>query len=422
MKLLVISYYWPPAGGPGVQRWLKTALALQDQGHDVEVLTVDPKAATYPLKDMSLLKESESLTVHHSGATDWFKRYQQLTRRKEVPFSGFANQAGTPGPLQKLSRFIRGNCFLPDPRKGWNKQATALANKLLQSKDWDLIITTGPPHSTHLIGQTLQKTHGITWWADFRDPWTDIYYYDQFYPTQWARKKDMAMEQSVLSQAERILCVSEDLKRLLSSKVKRSSDDFHIMPNGYDPKDFSDTASQPSNEAFTLAYTGTLTLQYPLDALYKAIQGVIDASQAINLVIAGRPAKECVDQLQQMARVSNGLFSFKALGYLPHAESVKVLERANALLLLIPDLPNNKGILTGKLFEYIGSGRPIWGFGPDGSDAQAILDKVNAGKLHEDPNKASQQLLSWMHDCPSGASQSDKKAYTRAGLAKALMA
>ena len=89
--------------------------------------------------------------------------------------------------------------------------------------------------------------------------------------------------------------------------------------------DFSDAASQPSNEAFTLAYTGTLTLQYPLDALYKAIQGVIDASQAINLVIAGRPAKECVDQLQQMARVSNGLFSSKALGYLPHAESVKVL-------------------------------------------------------------------------------------------------
>ena len=194
------------------------------------------------------------------------------------------------------------------------------------------------------------------------------------------------------------------------------------MPNGYDPQDFSDAASQPSNEAFTLAYTGTLTLQYPLDALYKAIQGVIDASQAINLVIAGRPAKECVDQLQQMARVSNGLFSFKALGYLPHAESVKVLERADALLLLIPDLPNNKGILTGKLFEYIGSGRPIWGFGPDGSDAQAILDNVNAGKLHEDPNKASQQLLSWMHDCPSGASQSGKEAYTRAGLAKALMA
>lgn len=232
----------------------------------------------------------------------------------------------------------------------------------------------------------------------------------------------MAMEQSVLNQADRILCVSEDLKRLLSSKVKRSSSDFHIMPNGYDPKDFSQSVSQPSNETFTLAYTGTLTLQYPVKALYQAIQKVIDARQAINLVIAGRPANECVDQLQQMAQGSNGLFKFKALGYLPHAESVKVLERADALLLLIPDLPNNKGILTGKLFEYIGSGRPIWGFGPDGSDAQAILDKVHAGQLHEDPTKASQHLLSWMINCPNGARQSDKAAYTRLGLAKDLMA
>ena len=421
MRLLVISYYWPPAGGPGVQRWLKTSLALAELGHQVEILTVDPEQATYPLRDESLLEEAKPLTVHHTPARDWFAAYQKLTRRKEVPFSGFANQAGRPGPIQRLSRFIRGNFFLPDPRRGWNGYALSKARQLHAKWPFDVIITTGPPHSTHLIGRALKRQLGIQWWADFRDPWTDIYYYDRFYPSRWARRLDARMEHSVLSESDRIITVSKDLQRLFEAKVPGASERCHIMPNGYDPADFSQEALTPNNAVYTLAYTGTLTLEYPVRLVEDALRQILNSGRALRLRMAGRPAKEFEARMAHLQE-EFPQFHTEFLGYLPHKSSVAVLQEADALLLLIPDLPNNQGILTGKLFEYLGSGRPIWGFGPLNGDAQEILHGCQAGTLFESATEASQCLMRWMDEGPTGASLKARNAYTRKGLASQLMA
>jgi glycosyltransferase involved in cell wall biosynthesis len=421
MRLLVISYYWPPAGGPGVQRWLKTSLALAELGHQVEILTVDPEQATYPLRDESLLEEAKPLTVHHTPARDWFAAYQKLTRRKEVPFSGFANQAGRPGPIQRLSRFIRGNFFLPDPRRGWNGYALSKARQLHAKWPFDVIITTGPPHSTHLIGRALKRQLGIQWWADFRDPWTDIYYYDRFYPSRWARRLDARMEHSVLSESDRIITVSKDLQRLFEAKVPGASERCHIMPNGYDPADFSQEALTPNNAVYTLAYTGTLTLEYPVRLVEDALRQILNSGRALRLRMAGRPAKEFEARMAHLQE-EFPQFHTEFLGYLPHKSSVAVLQEADALLLLIPDLPNNQGILTGKLFEYLGSGRPIWGFGPLNGDAQEILHGCQAGTLFESATEASQCLMRWMDEGPTGASLEARNAYTRKGLASQLMA
>ena len=421
MRLLVISYYWPPAGGPGVQRWLKTSLALAELGHQVEILTVDPEQATYPLRDESLLDEAKPLTVHHTPARDWFAAYQKLTRRKEVPFSGFANQAGRPGPIQRLSRFIRGNFFLPDPRRGWNGYALSKARQLHAKWPFDVIITTGPPHSTHLIGRALKRQLGIQWWADFRDPWTDIYYYDRFYPSRWARRLDAHMEHSVLSESDRIITVSKDLQRLFEAKVPGASERCHIMPNGYDPADFSQEALTPNNAVYTLAYTGTLTLEYPVRLVEDALRQILNSGRALRLRMAGRPAKEFEARMAHLQE-EFPQFHTEFLGYLPHKSSVAVLQEADALLLLIPDLPNNQGILTGKLFEYLGSGRPIWGFGPLNGDAQEILHGCQAGTLFESATEASQCLMRWMDEGPTGASLEARNAYTRKGLASQLMA
>ena len=420
MRLLVISYYWPPAGGPGVQRWLKTSLALAELGHQVEILTVDPEQATYPLRDESLLEEAKPLTVHHTPARDWFAAYQKLTRRKEVPFSGFANQAGRPGPIQRLSRFIRGNFFLPDPRRGWNGYALSKARQLHAKWPFDVIITTGPPHSTHLIGRALKRQLGIQWWADFRDPWTDIYYYDRFYPSRWARRLDARMEHSVLSESDRIITVSKDLQRLFEAKVPGASERCHIMPNGYDPADFSQEALTPNNAVYTLAYTGTLTLEYPVRLVEDALRQILNSGRALRLRMAGRPAKEFEARMAHLQE-EFPQFHTEFLGYLPHKSSVAVLQEADALL-LIPDLPNNQGILTGKLFEYLGSGRPIWGFGPLNGDAQEILHGCQAGTLFESATEASQCLMRWMDEGPTGASLEARNAYTRKGLASQLMA
>lgn len=415
-RILVATYYWPPAGGPGVQRWLKTAQALKQLGHDVEVLTVDPAYATYPLRDESLTAEAEGITVHPTRALDWFGTYQKLTRRKEVPFSGFANQAGKPGPIQRLSRWVRGNLFIPDPRRGWNRYAVAEALKQHALKPYDLVVTSGPPHSSHLIGLELQR-RGLRWWADFRDPWTDIYYYRMFYPSAWARRRDAALERSVLERAERVLTVSDDLKRLLASKLNGDTGKFVVVPNGYDPADFAANAPVPNNPVRTLVYTGTLTLDYPLEAFYTALRTFCRQHGALKLVFAGRPAQEAKDALESMSRELPLNVEFK--GYLPHTESVALLQGADALLLLIPELPNNRGILTGKLFEYLGSGRPIWGFGPVEGDANAILRETHAGALFEDAHKASEALAQWPE---RGASLEARTRYTRLGIAEGLAA
>ncbi len=420
MRILVVTYYWPPAGGPGVQRWLKTSKALSALGHDVEVLTVSPEKATYPLLDESLLKEVTGLRVHHTGARDWFGAYQKLTRRKEVPFSGFANQAGRPGPIQRLSRFIRGNFFLPDPRRGWNGYALNKARQLHATLPFDVVITTGPPHSTHLIGRALKRSQAVTWWADFRDPWTDIYYYDRFYPTAWARGMDAAMERSVLVEADRILTVSKDLQRLFESKVPGVPSRCYIMPNGYDPADFSPTPAPRDRSVFTLAYTGTLTLEYPVQQVEAALRRILEKGCAVRLRMAGRPAKE-FEAAMEALQADFPAFQTDFLGYLPHKDSVALLQSSDALLLLIPELPNNRGILTGKLFEYLGSGRPIWGFGPVDGDAQEILQHNAAGSLYDSVEEACHTLEAWISRCPEGATPEARAAYTRMGLAEKVV-
>lgn len=419
MRILVVTYYWPPAGGPGVQRWLKTSKALSALGHDVEVLTVSPEKATYPLLDASLEAETEGLRVHRTSARDWFGAYQKLTRRKEVPFSGFANQAGRPGPLQRLSRFVRGNFFLPDPRRGWNGFALSKARQLHAKLPFDTVITTGPPHSTHLIGRSLKRQQGITWWADFRDPWTDIYYYDQFYPTSLARAHDASLERSVLTEADRVVTVSKDLVRLFEEKVPGVRTRCHVLPNGYDPADFSE-GLLPNNDIFTLTYTGTLTLDYPVSLVEVALEQVLSSGAPLRLRLVGRPANEFVAAMEALQK-RYAHFQLENLGYRPHAESVRYLQTADALMLLIPDLPNNKGILTGKIFEYLGSGRPIWGFGPTDGDAQDILLQSQAGSLFESASDASRTLLTWTSSCPAGASPEARAAYTRMGLAEGLI-
>ena len=415
-RILVATYYWPPAGGPGVQRWLKTAQALKQLGHDVEVLTVDTAYATYPLRDESLTAETEGITVHSTRARDWFGTYQKLTRRKEVPFSGFANQSGKPGPIQRLSRWVRGNLFIPDPRRGWNRYAVAEALKQHALKPYDLVVTSGPPHSTHLIGLELQR-RGLRWWADFRDPWTDIYYYRMFYPSKWARNRDLRLERTVLYSAERVLTSSIGLSHLLRNKLNDWSDKFIFMPNGFDPADFIPDATASKNSVRTVVYTGTLTLDYPMDVLFSSLKSYCSTHGALKLIFAGHPAKETIDELVALSHVLPLTVELK--GYLPHADSAALLQSADTLLLLIPELSNNRSILPGKLFEYLGSGRPIWGFGPVDGDANAILRETHAGELFEDAHKASEALAQWPEQ---GASLEARTRYTRLGIAEGLAA
>ncbi len=238
-KVLIITYYWPPGSGAGVQRWLKFSKYLPAYGWEPVILTIDPGYATYPALDNTLTDEvPPRLKVHKTKATDYFRLYSR--DKKRIPSSGFAIDEGK-GLFSWLSKFIRGNFFIPDPRKGWNRYAFMKACELIEKEEIRNVITTSPPHSTQLIGLKLKKKYpDIKWIADLRDPWTDIYYYDRFHPTALSRMVDLNYEKSVLKSTDAIITVGASLKELFASKIHGLREKIEVISNGYDAEDFTD--------------------------------------------------------------------------------------------------------------------------------------------------------------------------------------
>lgn len=374
LSILIITYYWPPAGGPGVQRWLKLSKYLADKGARVRVVTVDPEKATWPVQDEALLAEvHKEVEVHNSNTFELFGAYLKATGRKEVPYSGFANEVTKPGFRQRAAKFVRGNFFLPDARKGWNKHAYKKAESLCREENPDLIITTGPPHSTHLVGKKLKRNFSTQWIADFRDPWTDIYYYDSLYPTQLARWYDKRMEASVIREADHVLGSSPYLTELLKGKTEKEKG-FHFFPNGYDPLDFP--SEVPKINSRHIVYTGTITSIYPIHSLIQALNNLKGESDW-TFDLFGKCDQELDNAL------TNADFDYVSHGFISHKEATYQMMAADVLLLVIPKQNPNKGIIPGKIFEYIGSGRPVLGIGPIDSDAANLIRTTGSGEFFD---------------------------------------
>ena len=384
---------------------------LPEYGIRPIVLTVDPNQATYPQRDVSLLDDvQKGLEVIHTPTSEWFGTYQRASGRKEVPFSGFANESDKPGPRQKLARWVRGNFFLPDPRRGWNSHAIKKALQLIDERGIDTVVTTSPPHSTQLIGRALSQARGVRWIADFRDPWTDIYYYKQFYPTRLARALDAGMERKVLEDADAVLVVSEEMKRVFSSKVANPGARFHVVPNGFDEADFPPYVPKVQSP-FVLTYTGTLAGAYPLDGLLKAVETL--KGQVVLRFVGNRDEKT--------EKMLAALPFVKLEGPKPHARAIAAMQDAQALLLVIPDIPKNEGILTGKIFEYLAAGPPILALGPVQGDAARILNETEKGVMlnYNDVAKIGLVLERWIQgEAPLG--NNTHQSFSRRKLAGAV--
>ncbi len=367
-KVLIITYYWPPAGGPGVQRWLKFVKYLPEFGYNPIILTVDEQYAEYPQQDKSLEQEIlDSYNVFKTKSFKLFSFYKQLTNKNETPFSGFASEK-KPSLIQKISRFIRGNFFIPDPRRTWNRYAYKKAEELIKTKQINTVITTGPPHSTHLIGLKLKKRLNINWIADLRDPWIDIYYYNKFYPIFFSKKLDSGYEKKVFKQANQIIIVSKSIKKLFAEKYPFSKEKLNILTNGFDEDDFKGI-NPVKSRLFTITYTGTVSDIYPFYTFIKAIKQLSSYNLKINLV--GTIQEQFIKRIEE-----KGLKQmFNLIGRVSHNTALNYMFGADALLLLIPNTENSDGILTGKLFEYLISNKPIIALGPvDGDLAEIFID------------------------------------------------
>lgn len=375
-KVLIITYYWPPSGGAGVQRWVKFAKYLPEYGREPVILTVDPEYAAYPITDGSLAKEiPSSLKVFTTRATDYFTFYKK--DKTKIPSAGFASNPEN--TLKgKIMRFIRGNFFIPDPRKGWNRFAFDKACELIRQFDIKNVITTSPPHSTQLIGLKLKKEFpSIHWIADLRDPWTDIYYYRQFYPTFISRRIDESYERNVLKDADKIIVVGESLKQIFSRKVKGAESKIHVITNGYDEDDFK--AERPATPpVFTITYVGTLSDIYPIKGFLDALDITRSKGEKFTLQFIGMVSGDQKKLIR--SKLSDSELRF--VSYVNHSESIRYMIGSSALLLIIPDHPSNKSIITGKIFEYLASGRPVICIGPTDGDAAGILRECAAGETY----------------------------------------
>ncbi|GGK70970.1 glycosyltransferase family 4 protein [Rufibacter glacialis] len=376
---LLITYYWPPSGGAGVQRCLKFVKHLPEFGVKPTVITVDEKQASYPVLDTSLQKEVPAdVPVIRTGTREPFEFYKKLTGKKDIPFGGFAN-SGQETWTQKLFKFLRGNLFIPDPRVGWNRYAVDAAQKIIKSQSIKAVITSSPPHSTQLVGLTLKKKFGLRWIADLRDPWTDIYYYADLNHTALAQKLDAKYEREVLEKADAVVVVSEDMKRLfLNKSTTLDPKKIHVIPNGYDEADFGHP-SNPSSEEFVITYTGTITEAYNVIGFFQALCETMTRNPLMRyrLRFVGKVSAEIRRQIEEA-----GLpLITEYIDYVPHEESIKYLMSSTVLFMAIPDVENNFGILTGKLFEYLAANKPIICIGPLHGDADKVLDECGAGRV-----------------------------------------
>jgi len=426
-KVLIISYYWPPAGGPGSQRAVKFAKYLPLFGWQPLIFTV--KKGEYSYWDPSLETDIHpDLKVFKSASFEPFQLFKKL--------SGLDSSARLPvGHLtqsnqslkNKIFNWIRANIFIPDARIGWLPSAVLKLNRLIKQEQIHLIFTTSPPHSLQLIGRHLKKKYQLPWVADFRDPWTDIQYYQVFKRSKFAQKIDRALEKSVLLTSDHLTTVSQTVSEGFIRKVSDANlqKKIAILPNGFDPEDFP-VQSSKTGGYFTILHTGNLNATQNPENFWKSIRAILESDpslrQSIRIKLIGNAAKDIQqavlrNQLQEIVEFQS---------FIPHSEIVKQVQQADLLLSVIPNVPDNKGIVLSKNFEYIGSGKPILIIGPVDSDIAKIIRSFSNSKTcgYQDAAGCSsfirQTLQYWQSGNIQLISPADREKFSRSHLTREL--
>lgn len=421
-RVLIITYYWPPSGGSGVQRWLKMSKYLPEYGWQPVIYTTEN--AEYPIVDHSLEKDvAPEAEVIRRPIMEPYNLYKKFlgVKKSETVKAGFIKEKGAKkGWRDNLSVWIRGNCFIPDARCWWVKPSVKYLKEYLRKYPVDAIISTGPPHSMHLIAMKLKEALGIPWIADFRDPWTEIDYYDELHLTKWADRKQHKLEHQVLTKADRIVTVSWNWARGLGRLGNRN---VRIIQNGYDWI-FDPTEKRvPLSEEFSLTHLGVIGPARNAPVLWQALKELKSEingfDKALKIKLVGQ-----VDQSVAMNLTACGLMeNTELITHVPHDEVKQIQESSQVLLLLVNNAPNAKGILTGKLYEYLASGRPILAIGPEDGDAARLLSETKAGvavgfedkeKMKEVIKELYQKYLE--NNLPSNSSGKFEK-YSRKALA-----
>lgn len=393
-KLLIITYYWPPAGGPGVQRWLKFVKYLPE--FNIQPIVYIPENPNYPIIDNGLQSEVSDKAIilknkifEPYGLASFFGK----NKTKKIS-SGIIPNQKKQSFLEKTLLWVRGNLFIPDARFLWIKPSEKYLKKYIEENNIDKIVTSGPPHSLHIIGLQLKKDLGVKWFADFRDPWTTIGYHKALKLSSYANKKHKALEKLVLTSADTIIVTSKTTKTEFQAITSKP---IEVITNGYDEEKIE---KQPLDEKFTLAHIGSFLSERNPRILWQALQELVienpDFKNDFRLKLIGATSQEVLDTIasfQLNEYIQN-------LGYVSHQEAVEHQRKSQVLLLIEINSTATKSIIPGKLFEYMVSERPIIAIGPEGSDFAEIITATNTGVFftYDEKEKLKTLLLKYYQE------------------------
>jgi len=419
-KILIITYYWPPAGGPGVQRWLKFVKYLPD--FDIQPIVYIPENPTYPIVDANLEKEvSEKAIILKNKIFEPYQLASVFSKNKTKKISsGIIPNQKKQTFLDKALLWIRGNLFIPDARVYWVKPSVAYLEKYIAENSIDTIVTSGPPHSLHLIGLVLKQKLKVTWYADFRDPWTTIGYHKSLRLSTRAERKHKALEFRVLNTADQVIVTSKTTKTEFEAITNKP---IAVITNGYDVEPATKITL---DFKFSLAHIGSfLSERNPAilwESLVELLNEIPDFKEHLELKLIGAVSQEVLDAISQF-----GLDAYlNNLGYVSHAEAVEHQRNSQVLLLIEINSEETKSIIPGKLFEYMVSNRPIIAIGPKDSDFAEIITETNTGVFFEysDKEKLKNTIISYYNQFLDGKLQSyavGLQKYSRKNLTKELV-
>ncbi len=418
-KVLIVTYYWPPAGGPGVQRWLYFASYMREFG--IEPLVYTPENPHYPLRDDSLLTQVPAeIKVIRKKIWEPYQLAGWLSRSKTRRISSGIINREEPGWLERFMLWVRGNLFIPDARKYWVAPSVRYLREVLEQEQIGTIVTTGPPHSVHLIGLHLKEVADIRWIADFRDPWTTIGYHDALYLSRWAQKKHKTLEARVLNGADAVITTSALTREEFAPLTAKP---LHVITNGYSGA--RNGKGQPGGP-FRVSHIGSLLSGRNPVSLWSALGNLVkkdpDFGKDLELHLTGPVSAEVLKSIRE-----HGLQGYlHRQDYIPHEEALGEQRKAQVLLLIEIDRPETRGIIPGKFFEYLAAARPILAIGPSGWEVAGIIDKTNSGAAFEyaDQKGMEATLLRWYGDYRDGTLEVEAdgvREYHRRALTERLV-
>lgn len=419
-KLLIITYYFPPAGGPGVQRWLKFVKYLPE--FNVQPIVYVPENPTYPIMDEGLVSEiSDQVIVLKNKIWEPYQLASVFSKNKTKKISsGIFPQKKKQTILDKTFLWVRGNLFIPDARVFWVKPSVVYLEKYIKDNNIDTIVTSGPPHSLHLIGLELKQKLNVKWLADFRDPWTTIGYHKALRLSSYAAKKHKKLEYKVLNSADTIIVTSKTTKTEFEAITDKP---ISVITNGYD---IENVEKQTLDIKFTLAHIGSFLSdrnpEFLWESLVELLHEIPDFKSHLEIKLIGAVSQEVLDALDQH-KLRDYLNLF---GYVSHREAIAHQKKSQVLLLIEINSEDTKSIIPGKLFEYMVSNRPIIAIGPQGSDFAAIVKETNTGVFfdYSEKEKLKSVILDFYNQFLEGKLQANGvglQQYSRKNLTGQLV-